>query len=138
MKNSIYIISVFVICLTLGLAIFFYKLKKQESDLINTLEMEREKIAVERLRFVKKKKEIDQQIENIRYDITQYAQKIELPKCQIKLLEFSPNIHYFSPLCSPKLYQLVKQGYTDVGVDQLDAILEFAGKIEMCGGHSTP
>ena len=66
------------------------------------------------------------------------AQKIKILKCQIKPLEFSPNIQYFSPLCSPKSYQAAKQGQTDVGVDQLNAILELAEKRGVFGGHSVP
>jgi len=46
------------------------------------------------------------------------AQKIKILKCQIKPLEFSPNIQYFFPLCSPKSYQAVKQGQTDAGLYQ--------------------
>ena len=41
--------------------------------------------------------------------------KIKILKCQIKPLEFSPNIQYFPVLSSPKSYRAVKQGQTDVG-----------------------
>jgi len=54
------------------------------------------------------------------------AQKIKTLKCQIKPLEFSPNIQYFSHYAHQKLYQAVKQGWTDVWVDRLDTIIRIA------------
>jgi len=80
MKNPIYVISVFVICLSLGLAIFFYKLRQEETDLIRILEVEIEKLALERMELLKKAKAIDEQISNIKYDIKQYIEKIEVVK----------------------------------------------------------
>ena len=44
-------------------------------------------------------------------------------------------VFVLSPLCSLEIYQAVKQGWADVGLDRLDAILEYAGRREMFRGN---